>query len=192
MSKVMNPAISELLEGNQRFTAGNSRHKCYSIDEIESLSTAQVPLAAVVACSDSRVAPEVVFDQPLGKLFVSRVPGNVASDSAKWMIDIAVGEFKVPLLIVMGHTGCLAVQQVYQGKDGPGGILRYQVQTAVLETKSMNVDDPLTAAIENNTRHTVRRLQDESSALRDAIQDRKIEVVGALYDMTTGQIRILD
>src|SRR4051812_21589419 len=123
--------LDQLLEGNQRFRTGQSKHYRYPDDHRVQLATDQKPIAAVVACADSRVVPEIFFDQPLGTLFVSRVPANVASDSAKWMIDIAVGEFEVPLLLVLGHSGCLAVRQVLEGKSGSGGLLRTMVQTAV-------------------------------------------------------------
>src|SRR5580704_746020 len=107
--------LDELLAGNNRFRMGKGRSYVYSPDHLKALAANQKPIAAVIACSDSRITPEIVFDQPLGALFASRVPGNVASDSAKWMLELAVGEFHVPLVMVMGHSGCLAVGQLLDG-----------------------------------------------------------------------------
>src|SRR5215469_11066890 len=101
-------SLAELMEGNKRFTSKGNKHRTYETHHLSSLAKSQSPIAAVVACVDSRVVPEMIFDQPLGSMFVSRVPANVASDSAKWMIDIATGEFDVPLIMVMAHTGCVA------------------------------------------------------------------------------------
>ncbi|MEA2553131.1 MAG: carbonic anhydrase, partial [Fimbriimonadaceae bacterium] len=135
-------ALDKLLEGNARFRAGKPRGYVYPPDVLKRLAQQQKPIAAIIACADSRVSPDVVFDQPLGTIFASRVPGNVASDSAKWMLDIAVQEFKVPLVMVMAHTGCLAVGQLLDGdKGGPGGLHRHEVLNAIYEAKSKRPAD---------------------------------------------------
>lgn len=185
-------ALQALLEGNDRFVSGKTHLGPMSHDELLELSKAQHPIAAVVSCCDSRVAPEIIFDQPLGRLFVSRVPGNVASDSAHWMIDIAVGEFKVPLLLVLGHSGCLAVQQVMDGVEGSGGLLRYQVQDAVFEARRLPGNDLLRLAVEENARRTARKLRENSARLRDAHGNEQIAIRAAYYDMETGHVRLLD
>lgn len=184
--------LKRLMDGNRRFVEGKSGIGPVTQAHLEELSKAQHPIAAVVACSDSRVSPEIIFDQPLGNLFVSRVPANVASDSAKWMIDIAVGEFKVPVLLVMGHSGCLAVQQVLAGTEGSGGLLRYQVQAAALEAKRQGEHDLLTRAVEENARRSAQKLREESSPLRDACRNDQILIQAAFYDMRTGTVRLLD
>lgn len=185
-------ALDMLLEGNQRFVEGRTNVVPMTQDDREALSRAQCPNAAVIACADSRVTPELIFDQPLGSIFCSRVPGNVASDSAKWMIDIAVGEFNVPLLLVLGHTGCLAIQQVLEGKEGSGGLLRYQVQSAVNEAKRTGPIDLLNRAIEQNARDTVKSLLSESHHLRHAVREDRIVVKAGIYDMRSGLVRIVD
>ena len=177
-----------LLEGNERFRTGQSRHQTYAKDEIHRIASVQKPIAAILTCSDSRMAPEIIFDQPLGTLFTSRVPGNVASDSAKWMIDIAVGAFAVPLFIVLGHTGCLAVKQIVEGMtDGAGGALRLKVLSAVIKTRASQPKDMLRASVENNARHTVEELAQESYDLRDALHKRTILCVPMVYEMETGK-----
>jgi carbonic anhydrase len=179
--------LDELVEGNYRFATGQSKYRFYSTEQLEEIAKIQKPIAAIVACSDSRVTPEVIFDQPLGQIFASRVPGAVCSDSAKWMIDIAVGHFEVPLVMVMGHSGCLAVSQVLQGLEGPGGPLRLKVQEAVSRI-DRGSDDPLFAAVAENVRQSMDDLIKESSALEKAVQSGKTSVVGSVYDMPTGKI----
>lgn len=179
--------LKVLLEGNERFRTGRSIHRTYDQPALEQIASVQKPIAAIVTCSDSRMAPEVIFDQPLGSLFTSRVPGNVASDSAKWMIDIAVGEFKVPLFIVLGHTGCLAVQQVVQGNtSGAGAPLRLKVVAGVMKAKSENPSDLLRSSVECNAKHTLDELSEESYDLRHALHQHAIMCVPMIYEMETG------
>jgi carbonic anhydrase len=186
--KVMN----ELLEGNRRFHSGRPRSNVYSPAEIAAIAVQQKPIAAVIACSDSRVTPEVVFDQPLGALFASRVPGNVASDSAKWMLELAVGEFHVPLVMVMGHTGCLAVGQLLDGdKGGAGGLHRFSVLSAVYRARQKRTDDLYRTSIEENVLQTVEHLARDLFTLRRALVEKTTSIVGAVYHMETGQVEIL-
>lgn len=153
----------------------------------------QTPKVAIVACSDSRVSPEIVFDQPLGAIFSSRVPGNVASDSAKWMLEMAVGEFKVPLVIVLGHTGCLAVGSLLDGdKGGAGGMLRVAVLGAVYRAKTKQPQDLYKTAVEENVYQTVEHLVRDSYSLRSAMIEKKTSIIGAVYEMETGNVRILE
>jgi carbonic anhydrase len=185
-------ALDELMAGNARFRAGNSQTHVYTLEEIQSFAHGQKPIAAVIACMDSRVAPEIIFDQPLGSIFVSRVPGNVASDSAKWMLEISVGELHVPLVVVVGHTGCLAIGQLLDGdKGGPGGALRQEIQYAVFEAKSKNPDDVYREAVIQNARMTVTKLLRDSVSLSQAYQNKKVEIVSALYEMETGEVHLV-
>jgi carbonic anhydrase len=184
-------ALQTLLEGNERFRTGKSLHRTYTDRNLRPLAASQSPIAAVISCVDSRVAPEIFFDQPLGSIFVSRVPGNVASDSAKWMIDIAVGELKVPLLVVVGHTGCLAVGQIVQGKSGPGGLLRFKVQSAVQKAKNSNPEDLYHEAVKVNALQTVEHLENDSWEFRDALRSNTTCAIAAIYNMDTGKVEVL-
>jgi len=185
--------LDEMMAGNQRFREGRSQPHRYSPEELKVLARQQKPIAAVVACADSRVSPDIVFDQPLGAIFASRVPGNVASDSAKWMLEIALNEFHVPLVMVMGHTGCLAVGQLLDGdKGGAGGMHRFEVLNAVYRAKNRRSDDLYLAAIEENVLQTIEHLLRDSYSLRGALLDGKTSIVGGVYDMESGEVRLLD
>lgn len=185
-------ALDELMAGNARFRTGKPQHRTYRLEHLEDLAEGQKPIAAVVACMDSRVAPEIVFDQPLGSIFVARVPGNVASDSAKWMLELAVGEMNVPLVMVVGHTGCLAIGQLLDGdKGGPGGALRHEIRFAVLEAQSKNPKDLYREAVIQNAKHAVSMLSRDSSAVHRAIDEKRVEIVSALYEMKTGEVHLV-
>ncbi len=185
--------LDDLLDGNKRFREGQPHSHKYGPAEILEISRNQAPTAAIIACADSRVSPDLVFDQPLGSIFASRVPGNVASDSAKWMLDIAVSEFQVPLVMVMGHTGCLAVGQLLDGdKMGAGGLHRFSVLSAVYRAKARNPVDLYLEAVEQNVLQTVEHLCYECAALAAAIAAGKTSIVGAVYEMHTGTVYLLD
>ena len=185
-------ALETLMEGNRRFVAAKSEHRQYQDHHRVRMTEDVKPFAAVVSCVDSRVVPEVLFDQPLGSLFVCRVPANVASESALWMIDIAVGEFNVPLVVVLGHTGCVAVKQILDGKSGPGGLLRFKVQTAASQARLKNPTDLYRATVTANAKHTIEELKQDSYHLRDAIRAEKCSAVAGVYDMATGVVDVFE
>lgn len=182
--------LSDLLEGNRRFYEGRSTPRTYTPADIERLSKNQEPIAAVIACSDSRSTPSIIFDQPLGSLFTSRIPGNVVSEGVKWMSELAVGDFKVPLVLVLGHTGCLAVQSVLENKIGaPGGMLRHNIFPATQKAVSSDPAERMLQAVTENAKNTVAQLQRESALVRSAVADGLTSVIAAVYDMETGIVR---
>jgi carbonic anhydrase len=186
-------ALDLLLEGNRRFCSGHTIHRSYSEEELADLAKGRMPMVAVVSCMDSRVAPEIIFDQPLGKMFVSRVPGNVAADSVKWMLELTVGELHVPLVLVLGHTNCLAIGQLMDGdKGGPGGPLRTEIHNAVLAAKATNAPDLYREACVQNARMTVEKLIRESPAVGEAYREGRVEILSALYEMETGEVILFE
>ncbi len=185
-------ALDALMEGNRRFRTNTPVHLQYTQDRLVDLSKGQKPIAAVVACMDSRVSPEIVFDQPLGSIFVSRVPGNVAADSVKWMLELSVAELHVPLVVVVGHTGCLAIGQLLHGdKGGPGGALRHEIRHAVLQAQSLHPDDLYREAVIQNAKLTVEKLKRDSMAVARAVENKQLEIVSALYEMETGEVHLV-
>lgn len=185
-------ALQRLKEGNIRFAAGKSVLHAYSDQELETIAIVQKPIAAIVACADSRVVPEVLFDQELGSLFVSRVPANVASDGTKWMIDIAIGEFHVPLVVVLGHTGCLAVKQIVDGVSGPGGGLRHRVKSAFQDVRLARREPVYECTIEQNALNTAKDLMMECPPLSHAVKEGTTLIRAGVYDMPSGLVRWLD
>lgn len=185
-------ALRELQRGHARFRTGQTADFTYTKAKIAELWNRQKPIAAIIACCDSRVSPEILFDQPLGAIFVSRVPGNVASDSAKWMLEIAVTELQVPVLMVVGHIGCLAIGQLLDNKiGGAGGALRFDVMMAIHRARTSNSGDIRRAAIIENVKLTIENLLRDSYATRKAVETNSIAVIGAVYDMQTGEVEIV-
>ena len=184
-------SLEILYEGHRRFREGAPQTRAYTPEDLDRIATRQRPVAAIVACSDSRVAPEILFDQPLGSVFASRVPGNVASDSAKWMLEIAVSELHVPLVMVLGHTGCLAVGQIVEGRSGPGGSMRLDVQKALHRARLDNPPDVYRAAVEQNVLLAVENLRRDSYAVQRALERREVGIIGAVYDMAAGEVTLL-
>lgn len=185
-------ALQALMDGNERFAKFSPVHSHYDSDKLVEIAQQQRPIAAVVACADSRVTPEIVFDQPLGAVFCARVPGNVAADSAVWMVDIAVSEFKVPLVLVVGHTGCLAVSQVVHGTEGTvGSTLKSMISQAVFRARVQEPMDVLSAALVENVKEAVDELPRRCLSLHRAIHDGATRVHGALYNMETGRVKLV-
>lgn len=183
--------IERLLQGNERFRQGLSAGYRYAPEHISELSNSQRPTACIIACSDSRVTPEIIFDQPLGSLFVYRVPGNVYSEGAKWVVELAVNEFQVPLVLVLGHTGCLAVTAVYEGHVSMQGSLQFSILPAVLRARSLGEHDTLRASIRENAKQTMENLLQEIDALRHKVDSGNVTCASAVYDMATGFVELI-
>lgn len=186
-------AWEELLAGNRRFLVGTPTGVVSSLAEVPKVANSVAPIAVVVTCADSRVAPEVLFDQPVGRLFVARVPGNVAAESVRWALDIAMTALETPLVVVLGHTRCLAVKEVVEGKAGLGGLLRYQVANAVSRARMRaKGDELLNESIRENVRETAHLLQTESGIVQSAVRAGKAEVRTAVYRVEDGSLEVLD
>lgn len=185
-------ALDELQAGYERFRSCTPSNEVYSADRIHGLWEQQTPIAAIIACCDSRISPEILFDQPLGSVFASRVPGNVASDSAKWMLEIAVSELKVPVVFVMGHIGCLAIGQMVENKVGlAGGSLRFDIHMAIHRARMKSPNNVYRQAVEENVHLTIENLLSHSHATRVALDEHRLVIVGGVYEMETGEVRLL-
>lgn len=183
---------NELLEGNRRFRDGRPRRNSYVPSQLRDLDERQRPKAAVIACSDSRVDPAVIFDQGLGDLFVSRVPGNIASDGVKWMIELAVVEFKVPLVVVLSHSGCLAVGSVMEWSVGStGGFLRMHILQSAMRAEGLGADK-LAHAIRLNALHTVEQIFAEIPDARKAAHEGTTGFLAAHYELATGAVSVIE
>ncbi|MEM9368242.1 MAG: carbonic anhydrase [Planctomycetota bacterium] len=191
-------ALQQLKRGNARFLTGAPRHPHETVTHRQLLENGQHPFAVVLGCSDSRVCPELVFDQGFGDLFVVRVAGNVVDTDVTASIEYATDHLETKLIVVMGHTGCGAVTATVDHLNNPDGEaaevmqLLYQIEPAVITVDAnLNRDERLSQSIENNVRMAVRRLS-RVPDLRAGVTERKLQIVGAIYDMHTGKVRFLD
>ncbi len=192
-------ALKELLAGNERFVKGQTKNPRRSPEEFSALAAAQYPEAVIVSCADSRVAPELLFDVGVGDIFVVRVAGNVIGGTGvtvKGSIEYAVAELNVPLILVLGHSGCGAVKSAMKHIDAkdslPGAIngLVELVKPAVHKSKGMP-GDPLENAISANVQLGVDKLNRLDPIVAPRVKEGKLKVVGGVYDLKTGAVRLL-
>jgi carbonic anhydrase len=190
-------ALQRLIDGNERFVSGRSRQRPPQPDELVHLVQAQHPFATVLGCSDSRVPPEMVFDQGLGDLFIVRVAGNVVGSEILGSLGYALAHLATPLFVILGHEGCGAVQAALQTRLGgatESGRLAELLDAILpaLEGIDPNESSPvqLTHAVEANVRWAVRQLA-ATPAGRAALAGGRIRLVGAVYELATGRVRFL-
>jgi carbonic anhydrase len=191
--------LGRLLRGNKRFVKGEPAHPRRRPKDFVPLAEGQAPVAVVVGCADSRVAPEVLFDQGVGDLFVVRVAGNVidgAGAAVKGSIEYAVAELGVPLVVVLGHSQCGAVKAAIKHLDArdalPGSIgdLVETIKPAVSEARGKR-GDLLDNAIRAHVIRGVARLKTLGPILAGLVRKKKLKVVGATYDLRSGKVSVI-
>ena len=175
-------AFQSLKEGNERFVTGNLSHKDSYIEDRKKLCEGQHPFAVVLCCSDSRVAPEIIFDQKLGNLFVIRNAGNVVDEDVLGSIEYAVEHLETPLVVVLGHSSCGAVTATCQGGDLPGHIL--DLAKRIKPSISAN------CCINDNARRHARRMA-QLIEEDEIVHHIGAKVVAAFYDLQSGQVEWL-
>jgi len=192
-------AFDELLAGNNRFRIGKRLTPRSRPEDFRALAHGQFPEAVIVSCADSRVAPEILFDVGVGDIFVVRVAGNGidgAGVAVKGSIEYASAELNVPLILVLGHTGCGAVKAAIQhidDRDALSGAVNGLVELikpAVAMSKGMP-GDPLENAIRKNVEIGVARLRGLEPIVAPLVRDRKVKVVGGVYDLFTGAVTLV-
>jgi carbonic anhydrase len=188
-------ALARLMKGNARYVRGDSRRHDFT-HEREALSGGQNPFAAVLSCADSRIAPEYCFDTARGDLFVCRVAGNFASDEMVASLEYAVEVLNTPLILVLGHEACGAVDATIKSlRDGstlPGHLpsLVAAIKPAVDAVQGQS-GDVLVNAIHSNVALNVGKLKSTAPILNAAADDKKIRVVGGVYELRTGRVELL-
>ncbi|MEG4349155.1 carbonic anhydrase [Microcoleus sp. LAD1_D5] len=185
-------ALQKLMEGNQRYIQQKRTFPDQARSRIVEVAQGQHPFATILACSDSRVAPEIIFDQGLGDLFDIRVAGNFLDDVVLGNIEYAALELGVPLLVILGHERCGAVKAALDGKAVPGHIstLVAAIQPAVDSTKGQK-GDAWDNAVRANVKRNVNNLQSSSPILAEAVKAGKLKVVGGRYDLDSGTVEII-
>jgi len=186
--------LHRLHEGNESYLAGKFDFKrAGAIRRIE-LAKGQHPFASVLACADSRVAPELLFSQGLGDLFVVRVAGSVPDDAVLGSLEYAAEHLGVPLLVVMGHTGCGAVKAALDTKPGdvPSANLEHLlafIRPAIAEASGGG--DPWRAAVYASVAQTLADIPRLSPVLAELAKEHKITILGAVYDLQLGKVDFL-
>jgi carbonic anhydrase len=191
-------ALARLKSGNARFLSGKGRFPRLQREVLTQLAKGQQPYATILGCSDSRVPPELVFDAGFGELFIVRVAGNVLGPAIEGTLQYAGTHLRTPLFIVMGHEGCGAVQAAIAAKlHGT----RHSSRIAVLLENilpaldgldaTLHPEALLSAAVEANVRWTIRALL-ESPEGKARASEGVMQLVGAVYELSTGRVRFLE
>lgn len=189
-------ALKRLLDGNSRYAANTPEQKDFSSGRAARVS-AQYPIAAILSCADSRVAPELAFDQGPGDLFVVRVAGNVVSPDLLASLEYGVQFLGVPLVLVMGHSECgavsAAIKVLKENAVLPGHLpdLIRAIKPAVIVAEKTAKGDLLNNAIVENARRQVARLKTSPPIMQKAYAAKKIDIVAAHYDLATGKISLV-
>lgn len=192
-------ALQMLREGNLRFALGQSAHPNTSFSRrLLTTTDGQAPFATVIACSDSRVPVEILFDQGVGDLFVIKVAGNVADTDEIGSAEYGVDHLGTPVLMVLGHTYCGAVTAVTTGAEVHGSIpllvdnIVPAVEKAKHEHPGAEKAELINAAIEANVWQAVDDIMTKSHAIAERAAAGKVVVVGAIYDILTGKVSIIE
>ena len=186
-------ALFQLMVGNLRFAAGTPKHPHQDPQRRQELSAKQSPLAAILCCSDSRVPPEIIFDQGLGDLFIVRVAGNAAAFSdVIASLEYAVDHLHTPLVLVLGHQNCGAVTAALEGAELEGslGKLIAAIKPAV-ELSQHQPGDRLDNAIRTNIQLSLKNILKFSPIIATAVQHGEVELSGAYYSLHSGRVEFL-
>jgi carbonic anhydrase len=192
-------ALERLIEGNKRFVCGKPIHGKVSEEAFASLRESQRPFAVVLGCSDSRVPPELVFDQGFGDLFVIRLAGNVIAPGVAGSIQYAHRHLGTSLLVVLGHEGCGAVKAALAAKFHRAKHPERIAQLVELIEPGLERIDPkrseadqLRAGVEANVRWSMHQVLSTPEARQALLDQRNILIVGAVYELSTGKVHWLD
>ena len=190
-------ALARLKEGAARFASGGVLRPDQSITYRTTLAKGQHPFAVVLSCVDSRVPPEIVFDQGLGDLFVSRTAGQVVDHAVLGSLQYGVAELKIPLLVVLGHESCGAVKATVEAtekKSAPGGndidTIVAAIKPAVERAETDKASDMVDASVRNNVANVVASLGTKP-ILSTAVAAGTLSIVGARYDLDAGTVEFL-
>lgn len=190
--------LTSLKKGNERFVSGKALHIHQDSQKIKELTSGQNPKAVIIGCSDSRVAPEILFDQGMGDLFVIRTAGNVMSDYELGSIEYATEHLHTKLIVVMGHYGCGAIQAMLEhahDKNVPGHISSIveclkkeeEEQEVLKSSENLPID-----AVRANVIHGVKQLKNSDPLLKESHEKGEIQIIGAIYHLETGAVDFLE
>jgi carbonic anhydrase len=192
--KTAEEGLAELKAGNERYATGTHLHHDYGPERAE-LALSQRPFAIVLSCADSRVSPELAFDQSRGRLFVIRLAGNFVDDNGLASAEYGAAVLGASLIVVLGHSECGAIKAtidvITKNKELPGHLptlvsyLKPPVEQALKQGGSVD------AAIRQNVATNVEKLKTAGPVIAPLVEEKKVEVVGALYDLRTGRVEFL-
>jgi carbonic anhydrase len=191
-NQTINESLRKLTEGNNRFAVSKPVRPNQTKERRNEVSKGQNPFAVIVGCSDSRIPPEIIFDQGLGDLFVIRVAGNIVDDVALGSIEYAVDHLGTPLVVILGHGKCGAVTAAVQGGEAHGhiGAIIKAIEPAVEKAKTQS-GDLTDNAVRANVGFVVDAVRSSKPILTKALDQGKVKIVGAYYDIESGKVEFI-
>lgn len=181
---------ARLLAGNRRYVTGQPAHPDQAPARRQELLAGQHPFAAILSCSDSRVPPEILFDQGLGSLFVVRVAGNIVDNAVLASLEYAVEHLGVDLIVVLGHTNCGAVQAAAAGNVHEGAIARLvEAILPAVEAARVQPGNLVDNAARANVGRVAEQLRTAQPVLARAAALGELQIITAIYDLSTGIVR---
>lgn len=186
--------LAVLMAGNSRFTNNQPMHPDESIERKKEISRHQEPFAVIISCSDSRVPPEIIFDQGLGDLFVIRTAGNLISDIELGSIEYAVAHLGVKLVMVLGHQNCGVIKAFLSEEKETGYIAKLVslVENEEEEKNAVSADgDKMNNCVLANVEHAVKQIKSAFLNLNLHEPHKELKIVGAKYELTTGKVEIV-
>jgi carbonic anhydrase len=181
-------ALDKLMEGNKRYTQDKLLYPDLSNARRQALTSKQQPFAVILGCSDSRVPPELIFDQGLGDLFVVRLAGNVVTPVVFDSIEYAAKYLGASIILVLGHENCGAIKAVYDGVTLDIEALAAQISPAIEECKKKKA--PVNECVRANVRYIVEALQ-SYPAIKKLIEQKQVQIVGAYYSLESGAVELI-
>jgi carbonic anhydrase len=197
-------ALESLKQGNIRYVEGKTQYsELVNPERRHNLIEGQKPRVIILGCSDSRVPAEIIFDHGLGDLFVIRVAGNIVAPSQVGSIEFAVESYGTPLVVVLGHTHCGAIEATLDALNNPEAVRTHNVNSIVsriqpsIETLyetdlSKNPEELARFAVRANIRASVSQIRSSSPFLEQRVKSQQLQVVGAQYSIETGVVTFLD
>lgn len=186
-------SLKRLQEGNERFVAGTPTQTTKDAKRRAEVAQGQKPFAIIVSCSDSRVGPEVVFDQGLGDIFVVRTAGHVVDDVGLGSIEYAVEHLGASLILVLGHERCGAVAATVAGGEAHGHVsaIVKAIKPAVTKSKGQP-GDAVDNAVRAQVLEVAEQLRKAGPVLAERVKADKLKVAGARYDLDTGRVEVIE
>ncbi len=181
-----------LFEGNKRYVSAKATHKNQDSTRRMDVAAGQHPFAVVICCSDSRVPPEIIFDQGIGDLFVIRLAGNIVDDAALGSIEYAIEHLGTRYIMVLGHESCGAVKATVQGGEAPGhiGCIVKAIKPAIDSVRGRTADLP-EVGMRANVAMTVQMLKTADPFLKPLVDKGQLMIVGARYDLDDGRVDLM-
>jgi carbonic anhydrase len=186
-------ALKRLIAGNERYVRAKMNHPDESLARRKELTTGQHPFAVILGCADSRVSPELLFDEGLGDLFVIRAAGNIVDDAVLGSIEYAILHLGTKLIVVLGHESCGAVRAAVEGGKPPGHLSALtEAIRPVVDAAAKQPGDKIHNCVIANARRVAGQIRESEPVLKEYVNGKGVKVVAADYELDTGKFRLLD